>query len=116
MSGFLISAVGTTISLVRTGRVLGAFEAIEEERGFVLSVVDVATGGWFVGRLEIVFTTRCLSWAAPVGAKTKLMNNAQNDRYEIFFKFFKTYTPKIFLLARARLGTISGCVTRKQNK
>lgn len=88
---------------VRTGRVDGAFEGTEEVRDLVLSVVTAAAGGWFVGRLEIDFTTRCLSWAAPVETKTKLINNAQNDRYEIFFKLFKTYTPKFFF-SRARLG------------
>ena len=88
---------------VRTGRVVGAFEGTEEVKDFVLSVVTAAAGGWFIGRLEIDFTTRCLSCAAPVETKTKLINNAQNDRYEIFFKLFKTCTPKFFS-SRARLG------------
>jgi hypothetical protein len=82
--------------LVSIGRVAGAFEGIEEVKDLVLSVVTAAVGGWFVGRLEIVFTIRCLSCAAPLETKTKLINNAQNDRYEIFFKFFKTDTPKFF--------------------
>jgi hypothetical protein len=47
--------------LVKIGRVAGAFEGSEEVKDFVLSVVTAAVGGWFVGRLEIVFTIRCLS-------------------------------------------------------
>ncbi len=47
--------------LVRTGRVEGAFEGTEEVKDLVLSVVTAEVGGWFVGRLEIVFTIRCLS-------------------------------------------------------
>ena len=74
---------------MRTGRFEELFEGNEELSDFVLSVGD-ALGGWFVGRLEMDFTSRCRSWAVPVGTKTILINNAQNDRYEIFFKFFKT--------------------------
>jgi hypothetical protein len=88
----LFSGGATTSWLVRTGRFAGAFEGVEEVSDFVLSVV-VGIGGWFVGWLETVFTTRCRSCAAPAGTKTKLINNAQNDRYEIFFKLFKTDTP-----------------------
>jgi hypothetical protein len=92
----LFSTGGATTSwLVRTGRFAGAFEGIEEVSDFVLSVV-VGRAGWFVGRLETVFTTRCRSCAAPDGTKTKLINNAQNDRYEIFFKLFKTGTPNFY--------------------
>ena len=80
-----------------TGRAEGTFEGIEEVSDFVLSVVVDGIGGWFVGRLEIDFTIRCRSWAEPDETKTKPMKSAQNDRYEIFFKFFKTYTPKCFI-------------------
>jgi hypothetical protein len=86
----LLSAAGTTIWLTRAGRVTGAFEGVEETSDFVLSVVTGVVKGWFVGLLAVVFTSRWRSWADAVEPKTKLMNNAINDRYEIFFKFFKT--------------------------
>jgi hypothetical protein len=92
----LFSAGTTTSLFVRTGWVDGAFDGVEEESDFVLSAAAAVTGGWLVGRLDIVFTNPCRSWAAPAVTKTKLINNAQNDRYEIFFKFFKTYTPNFF--------------------
>jgi len=60
-SGCLISGRGTTSELVRIGRVAEAFEGIEEVKDLVLSVVTAEVGGWFVGRLEIDFTIRCLS-------------------------------------------------------
>ena len=82
-----------------TGRLVEAFEGIEEERCFVLWVVFAGKTGWLVGRLETVLTTLCLSWAEIAGTKTILRNNAQNDRYEIFFKLIKTCTPKFFYLA-----------------
>ncbi|PYT01838.1 MAG: hypothetical protein DMF63_03100 [Acidobacteria bacterium] len=87
---------GTTSWLIRVGRVVGAFTGSEEVSDFVLSIVSAALGGWFRGLLEVDFTIRGLSWAEVAAAKTKLINSAQTDRYEIFFKLFKTYTPKFF--------------------
>lgn len=83
-------STGTTSLFVRLGRVVGAFEGIEEVSDFVLSVASAAVGGWLMGRLEIDLVIRGLSCARPAVAKTKVNNSAQNDRYEIFFKFFKT--------------------------
>jgi hypothetical protein len=89
-NGSLFST-GTMSLFVSVGRAVGAFEGIEEVSDFVLSAASAAVGGWFMGRLEIDLVTRGLSCAKPVEVKTNVINNAQNDRYEIFFKFFKTY-------------------------
>jgi hypothetical protein len=89
-SDSLTSGFTTMSSLVSVGRTEGAFEGIEEVRDFVLSVGAVGIGGWLIGRLEIDLTSLGLSWARPVTAKKEHTNSAQNDRYEIFFKFFKT--------------------------
>ncbi|HMJ08033.1 MAG TPA: hypothetical protein VK468_03450, partial [Pyrinomonadaceae bacterium] len=71
------------------------FSGVEDERDLVLSVgVVLAEGGSLIGRLEIVFTILWRSCADPIETKPKLIKNAQTDRYEIFFKLFKTYTPK----------------------
>ena len=59
-SGALFSGM-TTSWFVRTGRLTGVFEGTEEVSDFVLSVVAEGIGGWFVGRLEMVLTTRCRS-------------------------------------------------------
>jgi len=91
---------------VSVGRAAGVFEGVEELSDFVLSVVTEGMGGWFIGRLETDLMTRCLSWAVPAETKTKPTNNTHDDRYEIFFKFFKTYTPKI-IFSRARPGKLS---------
>jgi hypothetical protein len=94
-SGSLFSA-GTTSLLVSVGRAVGAFEGTEEESDFVLSVVSAGPGGWLIGRLEVDLTIRGRSCDEPVELKTKVTKSAQNKRYEIFFKLFKTYTPKFF--------------------
>ena len=94
-NGSLFSA-GTTSLLVSVGRIAGAFEGTEEVSDFVLSCVSAGLGGWLIGRLEIDLTIRGRSWDEPVEVKTKVTNTAQNKRYEIFFKLFKTYTPKFF--------------------
>jgi hypothetical protein len=93
-SGAFTSGAATTILLVRTGRAAGEFEGSEEVRDFVLSAAAMLSG-WFVGRLDVDLTTLARSWAMPVETKLMVRNSAQNDRYEIFFKFFKMYTPKI---------------------
>jgi hypothetical protein len=81
------AGVATTMSLVSVGRWFGAFSGLEEVNGLVRSVCGAA--GWFSGLLDIGLTTRSLSWAA---ADTVIINknSGQTDRYEIFFKIFKT--------------------------
>jgi hypothetical protein len=94
-SGSLFSAWGTTSLVVSVGDV-GAFEGSEEESDFVLSAVSAGLGGWLMGRLEVDLTIRGRSCDEPVELKAKVTNSAQTKRYEIFFKLFKTYTPKFF--------------------
>jgi hypothetical protein len=89
-------SVGTTSLLVSVGRAVGAFEGTEEVSDFVLSAVSAAVGGWLMGLLEIDFMIRGRSCDEPVVVKTKVTKSAQHKRYEIFFKLFKTYTPKFF--------------------
>jgi hypothetical protein len=60
-----------------------------EEAVFSVCVGRVA-GGWLIGRLDIVLMTRGRSWAEAAVTKAVETKKAQNDRYEIFFKFFKT--------------------------
>ena len=95
INGSLFSA-GTTNWLVSVGRAAGAFEGTEEESDFVLSCVSAGLGGWLIGRLEVDLIIRGRSWEEAVELKTKVTNSAQDKRYEIFFKLFKTYTPKFF--------------------
>jgi hypothetical protein len=57
----LFSTGGTTNWFTRVGRDVGAFEGVEETNDFVLGVVIAVVGGWFVGRLAVVFMIRCLS-------------------------------------------------------
>ena len=94
-NGSLFSA-GTTSLLVNIGRGAGAFDGTEEVSDFVLSCVSAGLGGWLIGRLEIDLIIRGRSCEKAVELKTKVTNSAQNKRYEIFFKLFKTYTPKFF--------------------
>ena len=76
---------------VRIGRDAGEFTGVEEESVFVLPVLGcVAEGGWLTGWLETVLRTLWRSWAAPADTKPNITNIAHTDRYEIFFKFFKT--------------------------
>jgi len=94
-NGSLFSAATTSL-LVNVGRIAGEFEGTEEVSDFVLSAVSAGLGGWLIGRLEVDLTIRGRSWDEPVEVKTNVTNSAQNKRYEIFFKLFKTYTPKFF--------------------
>jgi hypothetical protein len=77
------------MSFVSGGLVDGPLIGRDEVSGFVLSVCGWV--GWFNGRLETGFTTRGLSWAAVVETVNMTANERQTDRYEIFFKKFKTY-------------------------
>jgi hypothetical protein len=89
-------SAGTTSALVSVGRDVGAFEGIDEESDFVLSAVSAGLGGWLIGRLDVDLTIRGRSCDEPVELNAKVTKNAQSKRYEIFFKLFKTYTPKFF--------------------
>jgi len=52
--------------------------------------VAAGDGGWFTGRLEIVRTTRSLSCAEASIVKPAAKNTNAANRYQIFFKSFKT--------------------------
>ena len=74
---------------MRTGREAADLRTFEEG---VLSeaAVDLeADGGWLMGWLETIRATLGLSCAAAVDPRP-IKTNAQTDRYEIFFKLFKT--------------------------
>jgi hypothetical protein len=85
---FLTSgSAATSMRLVRTGRLSADLE-IGVEEGVLSVCVGRVTGGWLMGWLEIVLMTRGRSWAEAAKADDK--SKAHSDRYEIFFKFFKT--------------------------
>ena len=75
---------------MRTGREAADLRTFEEG---VLSeaAVDLeADGGWLMGWLETIRATLGLSCAAAEDDTKPIKTNAQTDRYEIFFKLFKT--------------------------
>lgn len=87
---FFTSGAGcsaTAIRLVNVGRCETVFTGAEE--GCLFSAAGA--GGWLVGRLEILFTTRGRSWAEMVLTMPNAHRATQSDRNKFFFKLFKTY-------------------------
>ena len=72
------------MSWTRGGRLVGLDE-VETGRS-----VAAGAEGWFTGRLEIVRTTLSLSCAEASNAKPPAKNTIAANRYQIFFKSFKT--------------------------
>jgi hypothetical protein len=64
---------------------------LEEVSGLVLSVWGCVAGA-FIGWLDTVLTTLSRSCAIAEVAANNRENERQTDRYEIFFKKFKTYS------------------------
>jgi hypothetical protein len=90
---FLTSGAGgvATISFVSVGRLEGALMGLEEVKGLVLSVLGCVAGA-LIGWLDTVLTTLSRSCARVAVAANNRENERQTDRYEIFFKKFKTYS------------------------
>ena len=80
---------------VRMGLLTGEFEGVEEERVCTLFAGSwLIPGGWFSGWLDIDLTTLGRSWAEVVSTPAiNIKSNSNANRYEIFFKLFKTSTP-----------------------
>lgn len=86
---------GTTlISFVKAGLTAELLIEAEEESVFVLSVGFLEdTGGWFIGRLEIVFTTLSRFCACDAPVKPTDSSTTHTARNPVFFKIIKTITP-----------------------
>lgn len=78
----------TSMSCTSGGRLVGR-DWIEGDTSSGLTAVE-GLGGWLVGRLVVVFTTLSLSWADASTVKPTKTKTAAANRYEIFFKLFKT--------------------------
>jgi hypothetical protein len=105
---FLTSGGGgtTLISLVSVGRD-EELAGEEELRGRVLSVVGLAGGGWFIGRLETVRTTLCRSCADAVTANAAKNKTQHDERYAIFFRLFKPYDSLCEFSRREERGRVN---------
>jgi hypothetical protein len=84
---FFTRGFWTTISFVSKGR--------EDARVLTAGAVGEvsATGGRFVGRLDVVFTTRPRAWAEAESARPTANNKIHTEKPAIFLELIKTKTP-----------------------
>jgi hypothetical protein len=69
----------------------GRFSGLELDEEVVTGCLpNAGLGGWLSGRLEMLLTTLSRSWADDSAASPATINNAMANRYQIFFKLFKT--------------------------
>lgn len=77
-----------SILFVRTGRD-SVFSVIRAGSDFWGSMVEEAVGGWFIGRLEIVFTTLGRSCPRMLPPNPAVSENTAAARIAVFLKIIK---------------------------